>query len=496
MWAVLLDEFSTSTAPSSNDPWAWFVMTTSTQKDYQVDLFARQGYSGRPSIRHLAHSSLSSVVLRCTNIASVLVAMRVATSYFGVERFAVWATILSLEALFTFADLGLGNSLISIIASANDRPSRHRAQATLSCAIVTTGGLSVILAMFVSLVYSWGMLSAMIGVGSPLLAAETNLALLAYLLCLLVGAPLAIFEKVQMAMHRTHVAAVWRAVIASFQLAVLIVCVMMKLGMPACVLGYSSVVVLLSLLRAFFVMKQYPDLRPTLTLISFRRLGPILQNGSQFLAIQVAMAVVTASDQVILLREAGAIEAARYAIPARALLALPSLIGFALLPAWPAYAAASAAGDIVWIRRTNRVILATISAISASLTIGAQLAGPALLQQWAPRAPVAGRLLLFSLSVWAVAILGGTAVGMLLTGLDRVLPLALCAAGTAVVCLPLKVRMADVFGAPGVAWANVAAYGCCAMLPCVILMRRSLRSYGEGSSRVELIGRPGRGVES
>jgi O-antigen/teichoic acid export membrane protein len=70
----------------------------------------------RERYRRAFLAGVTSAASRAVSIAAVLISIPITLKYLGVDRFSVWMTITSLTALLAFADFGLGNGLMNVVA--------------------------------------------------------------------------------------------------------------------------------------------------------------------------------------------------------------------------------------------------------------------------------------------------------------------------------------------------------------------------------------------
>ena len=68
--------------------------------------------------RRVGLTTASSIAARGISFATSLITVPLTLHYLGAERYGLWATLSSIIALASFADLGLVNGLLNALASA------------------------------------------------------------------------------------------------------------------------------------------------------------------------------------------------------------------------------------------------------------------------------------------------------------------------------------------------------------------------------------------
>src|SRR5438477_3743543 len=97
--------------------------------------------------RRVALSAFSSGLARFTSIATALVVIPLSVRYLGTARYGLYATITAMGGLVGFADLGIGNGLVSVIAEADGRDDRRAAARAASTAFFFLLGLALVLGL-------------------------------------------------------------------------------------------------------------------------------------------------------------------------------------------------------------------------------------------------------------------------------------------------------------------------------------------------------------
>ena len=109
-------------------PSAWladFRRWTGTDAQAHIDLSTAERRVRRG--RRALTSTASTLLARGIAVAVSFVAIPLSVSYLGIERYGIFVAVASLATLFVFADLGLGNGLLNLVADAHGRDDREAA---------------------------------------------------------------------------------------------------------------------------------------------------------------------------------------------------------------------------------------------------------------------------------------------------------------------------------------------------------------------------------
>lgn len=408
------------------------------------------------------------------SVLAIFVSIPVTLKYLGVQRFSVWMTVTSLNALLTFADFGLGNGLMNAVARCHADDDRAGLRAYVATAILALGTLaafSIVAILATASVIPWESLLAVDP--GQLSAAELAQVMTVFVICMAIGIPVTIVQKVQLALQLGYLASLWQLAATAAGLVALLVAVSLQmpltwlvaawLGTPSLVLAFSGIV---------FWGWQRMDERPSLQLARSRYGLELARSGMLFFVIQIAGAVAFASDTLIIAHVLDAAAVAQYSVASRLIDGVVMVSALFLTPLWPAYADAFTRGDTHWIRRTL-----IISLIGTAL--GTAVAGVILvvLSRQITLAWVGPRVL-YSMSLfavcagWAVFKAAGNALAMFLNGVGWIGFQAVVAVLFACAAIPLKVVFARYFGVLGVPLGLALSYVVIVVIPYAFRMPR------------------------
>jgi len=418
----------------------------------------------------------TSIVGKVIAGASTLISVRLALSYLGAERYGVWATINSTLAVMTFSDLGISNGILNRLAASsasNDVAAQRR---YVSSAVVALGLAALVLAAVCSAVAAFVDWGSTLNVVGAVARQEAGPAVFAGLLCYLLLGPINIVQRIPLAYQEGHRANIWQASGSVLAVALLWVAIRMQAGLPGLLASFWASSAVASAAAWFVeVWHRRPSIRPSLSSVSRLAMGELLGPGLLFLVIQVSIAFMFASDNIVIARVLGASVVPEYAVPARLFQLVSVLAGFFFLPLWPAYAEAAARNDGAWVGRTVRRSTALSALVSIAMCGGLVVLGRTILSLWVDDAVTTRATYLAYMGLATVFQVLASCLSVLLYATNRIRAVAALSVLTAAVTLGLKVLMTQHYGIAGLLIAVCVGAGPLYLLPVALLTRLEMK---------------------
>jgi O-antigen/teichoic acid export membrane protein len=421
--------------------------------------------------RRVGLSSLAAIVMRVGTALAAVAIVPVLVRLLGTEAFGLWFTITSATAVVGFADLGISNGLVTLIAAASARGDDDAIASYVSSAFFTLALLGTALFaafLLVSPHVDWaGLLNATGDHRAPVRPAVTALAA-----AICVSMPLGVAQRVHMAFQEGFLSSVYAGMGVLLGLALALVAAVVEAGLVVVVAATLAGPALVSLVNfAVLFGRRRPRLLPRLRSATAGTASTVVRSGGLFLVLGLAVAVGYESDLVVLSRVLGPEAVTAYAAPMRLFALMPMIAGYLITPLWPAYGDALARGDIGWARTTFRrsVIVAAILNIPAALVL--VVIGQPLVERLVPGVSPSLPLLL-TLGTWAVLSTINIPFAMFLNGAHVVRLQLACALLMATTNLPLSILLAREIGVTGPILATVITTSVFVLLPVGVFLRR------------------------
>lgn len=435
--------------------------------------------------RRAAITGLSMAGARGVQLVAVLVTVPILLHHLGPERYGLLASIISLVAVFGFADLGLGNGVVNAVANRLGRDQATDVRSVVSTAVILLGALAG-LAMVVFLLASPQLpLAGVLGLTSASNALDAQRGVLVVVACLLANLPTGLVHKVFLGFQEGFLSHILLAAGSLATILAVVIFVRLEAPFVAFVAAYSAPAVLASLVGWMVLRFKHPTAMPSLRAFRRGEARSLLTAGGFFFLLQFVAGVGFAADNLVIAYKLGAAAVPSYAVPAQLFRIAPLVLGMAISPLWPAYAEASARGEPGWVRRAylrSLYLSAGVGVFAAAVLVPA---GNWLVALWTADEITPTTSLLTGLAVWTVSYSMGSAAATVLNGIGELPIHALFGVLVTVVGLLLRVYAADRWRVAGVTWAAAGSHAVLYSLPLVVFALRKTRCAPWGASSTE-----------
>jgi O-antigen/teichoic acid export membrane protein len=378
--------------------------------------------------------------------------------------------------MFGFADLGMSNGLINMVAEAIGRERQDQARHAISSAFwiltITSSALFMCgLAAYPFLDVAW-----IFNVTSPRAVQEAGPALGIFALCFILQLPLGAVRGAQSGLQKGYVNNIWAACGALLSLAGMIFAIHFRLGLPELVLCISGPPLLMLVLNGVVLFyRSHPELRPRLNEFSRATAAEALHTGLMYFILQLAITIGVQTDNIVIAQILGAKAVAAYAVPARMFALVTSFLVMLSGVILPAYADAFSRQDGAWIKRTFfRVsIFGTIIALCAAVVLFVW--GNRILTIWVGPNVQASSSLLLSFAALSVIYAYLQPINFLMNGIRRFRVPVICAIANAVLNLGLSILFVKHLGIIGAVLGTLTATVLVQVVPLTIETQKILK---------------------
>ena len=367
----------------------------------------------------------------------------------------MFATITAMAGLVGWADLGIGNGLISEVADAEGRDDRASVARAVSTAFFALLLLAVALALVFAVAYPFVPWPSVFNVSGDA-ATEVGAAAAAFAAGVLLALPLGVVQRAEVGMQETFVASAWQALGSLLGLVGVIIAVALGASLPYLVLALAVAPALaLAANGVELLYRRRAWLRPSLGRVDGETARRLLRIGSLFFVLQIAVAVAYESDALVLTQVLGPAAVTTFSITMRVFLVVPTLAGFVLAPLWPAYGEAISRGDAQWVRRTLARALRTGLLLSVACAVILALIARPFIQIWAGFRPPFS--LIVAASIWVIVMTTAATLATFLNSARVVRPQVVLALLMMITNLGLSIAFTRWIGVSGVIWGSIVS---------------------------------------
>ncbi len=427
-------------------------------------------------IRRVALTAAASLLGKSASAVTTLLSVPLTIVYLGPERYGLWLTVSSTIAMLTFADLGIGNGLVTKLAEADGRNDLATMKKLTSSAFAILSAISALLSVALVVACPHIDWSRLLSLKSSVARTEVPTAVLTLGLLTFVTMPVSVVAKVQSGLQEGVQVALWAMGGTVLSVGALVLVTHMQVGLVGLILAVSGTPVLVTIVNFLWCFTvSHRHLRPSLRSANFSTALSLLRIGLLFVMLQIGVAFAFLSDNFVVANRLGSAAVAGLAVPAKlfSLMLLP--VTLIVGPLWPAYGEARARGDISWMRRIYKRL--TLGSVGLALVSGILLVflGSLIVRIWSRGVVDSTYAVLIPLAIWTCLTSWGQSAAALLNGTGQITGQAICAVVLAGTAFYLKWILVDTSGLPGVVWASVISYLIVVVVPVSVLVHRELR---------------------
>ncbi|ROO60757.1 O-antigen/teichoic acid export membrane protein [Micromonospora sp. Llam0] len=442
----------------------------------------RTGPDGNDRDRAVRSGIAAAMAAKATGMAAPLVITPACFQYLGDQRYGLWMAVTALTGMAWFADLGLGNGLLTRLSRLG-ADVRQQAR-EISSAFATVGTVALALLgglLVVNPLVPWDRL---LGVTDPGIAAETSTLVLLSFGAFAVNIPLSLIQRIQYADGQVVQSSVWQSA-GSLTAMVAVLCAIGggwdPLAVIACAVLAVPAVNLVNTVVYFGV--QQPAKRPGPRLVDRATAAGLLRLGLRFFALTTMSSIAINVDSPLVANILGLAVAAHYAVVVKLFGVLSIFVGLVGMTVWPVNGAALACGEVAWVRRhTRRMVLLYGAVVGVA---GAALVGwgHPLIELWVggiDRAAVPVPVLA-GLACWSFLVAVSSPLILVQNSAGLLRPQAVGWAAFLVLATGLKIWGLHHLGLLAVPLAACVAYLLTVWPAAVIGYRRTLDRAGQGA---------------
>ncbi len=427
--------------------------------------------AGNQSLRRygsIIRGGATAVLAKGVAMAAGFAAVPLTLHHLGPERYGLWATLFSILAWLSLADLGLSNGLINPLSEAFAHERGDLAREYVSTSFWGLWAIAAIIAIVLVTCYPLIDWSRLMHIGSPTVAREFGTATALAAALFLINLPFTIVGRVFVAAQRPELANFWAIANSAGTLAGLAAAILAGGGLPALVLGFSGGQLLVSIASAVWLFtRAHPELSPTRT-IARSSLQRMFGVAAPFFVTQVATLLLFQSANVLISHNLGPRYVAPYQVTWMLFMyvTLPQqLIGANI---WAAIGDAYAKDDIRWIRGLFKRYALLSAATGGPIILALIVLTKPLVRWWVGAQVVPDLRLVLWMAAWACVLLAMQPIVSVLSGTGRLRRYSILSIVGACVSVVAATYTLPIFGPSGLVASYVAGFGMIAMIPAML----------------------------
>ncbi|MEV0724394.1 oligosaccharide flippase family protein [Micromonospora purpureochromogenes] len=383
----------------------------------------------------------------------------VTLAYLGTELYGLWMAVVALTGMVAFADLGLGNGLMTKLAPCYSSGDTDRARRYISSAYLALTVVATVLCGTLWLLAPLLPWSSMFNVAAPAMESEARAMALVCLTAFIANVPLSLVIRVQYAYQEVARSNLWQAAGSAAALPLTVCAVRAELPPIAVVAATVVGPLLTNIVNSVWLYGwRRRDLAPSLRMVDRGAASVLLRLSGMFLVLTVVTSIASNADALVVAQALGLEDTTAYAVPARVCTLLGFLVTLLNIPFWSAAGDALARSDIAWVSRlTRRMSLLSVGTVGSAAGV-LVLAGEDVLAVLVNGPFHTDHWLMGGLAAWWVLLAAISPRLMVQNAAGVIRPQLVGWLLYLVVSVPMKWYGARHWGLAAVPWAGVTVY--------------------------------------
>jgi O-antigen/teichoic acid export membrane protein len=323
------------------------------------------------------------------------------------------------------------------------------------------------------------------GIKDPTVAAQAAPTVLVAFVLFILGIPVGLIYKVQIAFQKAVSGNFWQAAGSLLSMGLIVLAVKLNLPVFWVVAGFfAGPLVGWSANTIWFFSRRPKEMFPKLDAIDGSTFRALTRQSGAFLLLTIVLTLGTSLDTFIISKVAGLESAGNFAIALRvsALLSLAPTMMY--MPLWAANGEAIGKGDYEWVRRTVSKMTVLCVAITIMVGIPILSGSDVLFRVWLGSDVAISRIMLGGLLAWAFLQCCTAPRFMTLNSLVVVRPQIIMYTVFLVLSAPIKVFAVHTMGEESLPWVNCIVF-LTIVVPWLQRVYRKLVANGLDSKKAE-----------
>jgi len=414
---------------------------------------------GHQRMRRINLTAISSIGFRGAMLLSAFLYIPATIRYLGPERYGLWVAMTSVITLLSFADCGLGFSLMNDVAYSIGRGIDDSVRGAVSSTFFALAGIGAAGCLLFAAAYAFIPWRTVFHATSALEGKEAAQATAVIVAGFLLTLPFTTVQRMQAAHQEGYKTQGWEIGGVMLSLVGLLAAIRMQAGLPALAIAFSSgplIAMVLNWIVYFRISRPWQA--PRLRLFEFRLARRIAGEGWYFFILQIAGIALFSIDSFVILHYFGQSAFGKYSLVVKLFQVIPALAAVWMGALWPAYAEAIARGDRRWVHRTlvRSVLAAAVG--SGVVSCGVAVFSRPVVRLWTGTEVNPTASLLVALVLYSVILVGTNAVSAYLSGCNFIRGQALLVAGQVALSTVLKILFCKRGDIAGAIWGTNLGY--------------------------------------
>jgi O-antigen/teichoic acid export membrane protein len=397
--------------------------------------------------------------------------------YLGTERFGIWMVISSLMSIFLFLDLGIGNALTNKVSIGLTNEKNKYLNIVITNGLFSIFIISFTIFCLLHFLLSFAPFLKLFNLSDSSLNPEVSKSVQVFVAVFSLNIINNALTRIYYGLHsafKAHISTLLGTIISFCLLYVVIInkgSIYYLIIAFAATQLFSTIFLLSDLLK-----NQYLTFSFNFSLFK-SHFKDLLSSGFLFFLLQIGTIVIYSVDNLFITYNFGPSEVASFSIVTKLFFLVTQPLSIFNAPLWPAYSHAKAIGDKRFILSTFKMSLIVNSVFAIFVSSFIYFFGNVLVAFWTTNTIAIKPNLFLIYAIWVLIDVLGTCIGMLLNGLNIVLPQVIAVTIIILVGLPIKYFFLKYYGIEAMILGFSFVYISALLLSyCVIFRNRMISS--------------------
>lgn len=425
--------------------------------------------------RRIALTSFTGVIAKVFELIIPLITVRILLSYLGQDVYGLYTSILSLFALFQFADFGLGSGLKSTLSASYGKGDTIKSRKVIS----TTFFFLVLIAIIILLIFivsfpiiDW---SSIVKTDSIETITLIGGVVFAIVMSKILQIPLSLVQRIQLSLQEGYKYNFWSIAASTLSLIMIFIAVKIDIGKVNVIWISTMIIVLILFLNlvTYFILDK-KELKPKISFVDKKEISTIGKIGILFFILSVLTAVGLAIDNFIVANILSLEDAATFGIVGRLTKLISGITVMIAAPLWTANGDAFVKKQYDWVYNTTRKMSIFLLIISVLAGIVLMVLIKPFMKIWLGTVLDFSLVMVLGMVIMQILLSFITSYFMVLNSLNKVKVQILLFTIYTPITTGLKFTLGIRYGMSIIPWIGAIGYLIIIVVPTVIISMRSI----------------------
>jgi O-antigen/teichoic acid export membrane protein len=420
-------------------------------------------------IKNVILSGLSNFSVKAISIIVNLVSVPLTLNYLGKEKFGVWLTITSTVSLLNFLDFGLGSGLVNQISESQGKGNPNNAKKAVSTTFLVLIFISTIIGCVFYFFNEFWLNNVYVSLSFDQ-KSEVKDAINLLMIFILLNIPLGVIQRIYDGLQQGFKFTSISLIGILLNLILIMITIHCKGNLEYLVLSINLGTLISVLVAGFLLIKKNNYLSPSVIYFEVTLISQILKQGFLFFLMTIFTIAAYTTDNFIIADKLDFSQVTKFDLTKK-IFSASALAQFFIIPLWPMFNEAMAAGNYLWSKKMLTIIstIALVSSVIFSFPL--LIWGNEVLYFWTKQNQnISFGLLLGFYFFILISTIGGV-ISSFFNGKEFLKVNTILIMCTSICSVMIKLLFVEKLGLNTMIWATVLSYTLLYIIPSFFIIR-------------------------